>query len=506
MRNANHTRMTGRSYLTTACIVGDSPYPLGADGEEIVPIPQIPLSSPMHVHPHNDDFSTPYLTETADPWGVELKQLTGRLPAIGNLASQCRLESFMQHGVLSQVLRECKEFHVAYPRAYRTRTPQDVATVLFQYHAGIVRGIGPTTFPVGPAHSVSLTTFVRSLLEEPSCLFSEKDLSMLQSAMRACHEEQLDALLVAARGRFFLPSLFPELEAPPVSPSLEATPASSSLETTPNALQGLMSCYNDELDVPVEIESLDPLDPLDDFLFSSLPPTPVPQKDFEVEQILMHNRYGPLSKEIEFLCHFAGTDGGAEDLWLPIEKLCACSSILREYWRNTPTQVVDSTSPVIVPATSVPATIVPAARVTAARVPAATVRTDQRRRDGLIWSAQGKLTQSKVARRAFTDYCEDELTEILNTADQRALREWFTKYMNSLGKEATREGRVVGIVTQEQFSEGASYWARQKPHKNLKEAGLRMYEKRPALLQHFAQLCGEPPYEMVVAELQVLVQ
>jgi len=317
--------------------------------------------------------------------------------------------------------------------------------------------------------------------------------------MRACHEEQLDALLVAARGRFFLPSPFPELEAPPVSPSLEATPASSSLETTPNALQGLMSCYNDELDVPVEIESLDPLDPLDDFLFSSLPPTPVPQKDFEVEQILMHNRYGPLSKEIEFLCHFAGTDGGAEDLWLPIEKLCACSSILREYWRNTPTQVVHSTSPVIVPATIVPATIVPAARVP--------VRTDQRRRvDGLIWSSQGKLTQSKLTRRAFQAYCEDDLPELLTTADQRALREWFTKYMNSLGKEATREGRVVGIVTQEQFSEGASYWARQKPHKNLKEAGLRMYEKRPALLQHFAQLCDEPPYEMIVAELQVLIQ
>lgn len=490
MRNANHTRMTGRSYLTTACIVGDSPYPLGADGEEIMPIPQIPLSTPTHV-PHNDNFLTPDLTQMADPWGVALKQLAARLPAIGNLASQLRLESFMQHDVLSQVLRECKEFHTAYPGAYRTRAPQDVSTVLFQFHAGIVRAIGPTTFPVGHAHSVSLIRFVRSLLEDPSCLFSEKDLSMLQSAIRACNEEQLEALVVVARGRCFLPSPFLELEAAPASPSLE---------TSPNALQGLMACYNDELDVPVEIESLDPLDPLDDFLFSSIPPTPIPQGDFEVEQILMHNRYGSLSKEIEFLCHFAGTEGRADDLWLPIEKLAFCSSLLRAYWRNTPTQV-NSTSPVVVPAARAPAV-----RVPAVRVPAAADQVNERRRDGLIWSAQGKLTQSRVARRAFIDYCEDDLTENLTTSDQRALREWFTKYLNSIGKEATREERVVGIVTQEQFSKGAAYWTRQKPHKNLKEAGLRMYEKRPALLQHFAQLCAQPPYEMIVAELQSVAQ
>lgn len=483
MRDAAHTRMTGKTYLTNACIVGDSPYPVGPDGEEIIPIPVIPLGSPRHVHPHYDNFSTPELTHSADPWGEALRQLTARLPAIGNLAALPRLTSFIQHEVLSQIRAECREFQSMHPSAYRSRTPQDVATVMFHYHAGIVKAISATTFPVGAVHGDVLSHLVHILLADRFCRFSEKDLSMLQSALRACHEEKIELLVGTARARSYLPSDLLEFEAPITSPSL--SPQSGG--PGKNALESLIDCYDGVEDArPLQNESLE-IDPLDDFLFSSIPPTPVPDpKDgYEVERILQHNRYGRLSKEIEFLCHFLDTDSN-DDLWLPIEKLTACSSILREYWENTPVQIVHSTSPVIAPATLV----------------AVPCRREGRRVDGSIWSSVGKLGLSKVARRVFIDYCDDVATSALSPPDQRALREWFGKYVNSNGKEATRDRKVVGIVTQQQFLKGAAYWEAREPHQNLKEAGLRMFHLRPAVLRYCAVRCTQAPYEMIVAELK----
>ena len=512
MRDAAHTRMTGKTYLTNACIVGDSPYPVGPDGEEIIPIPVIPLGSPRHVHPHYDNFSTPELTHSADPWGEALRQLTARLPAIGNLAALPRLTSFIQHEVLSQIRAECREFQSMHPSAYRSRTPQDVATVMFHYHAGIVKAISATTFPVGAVHGDVLSHLVHILLADRFCRFSEKDLSMLQSALRACHEEKIELLVGTARARSYLPSDLLEFEAPITSPSL--SPQSGG--PGKNALESLIDCYDGVEDIdhlddflfssipptpvpdpkdgydgvedarPLQNESLE-IDPLDDFLFSSIPPTPVPDpKDgYEVERILQHNRYGRLSKEIEFLCHFLDTDSN-DDLWLPIEKLTACSSILREYWENTPVQIVHSTSPVIAPATLV----------------AVPCRREGRRVDGSIWSSVGKLGLSKVARRVFIDYCDDVATSALSPPDQRALREWFGKYVNSNGKEATRDRKVVGIVTQQQFLKGAAYWEAREPHQNLKEAGLRMFHLRPAVLRYCAVRCTQAPYEMIVAELK----
>ena len=493
MRDTAHTRWTGRTYLTNACIVGDSPYPVGADGEEIIPIPEIPPGTPRHVHPHYDNFSTPELTHAADPWGAALRQLTTRLPSIGNLASLPRLNSFIQHDVLSQVHAECRAFQSAHPRAYRSRTPQDVSTVMFHYHASIVKAIGATTFPVGGVHGDALCLFVRTLLADSCCRFSEKDLSMLQSALRACHEEKIEVLVNTARARSYLPSDILECEAPPTSVSLsprsKASPSSTIDFGGPckNALESLIDCYDGvEDDGPLPTASLE-IDPLDDFLFSSIPPTPVsdPKDSYEVERILQHNRYGRHSKEIEFLCHFADTDSN-DDLWLPIEKLCECSSILREYWENTPSQVVHSTSPSIVPAT----------------LAAKPRRRDGRRPDGLIWSSVGKLGQSKVARRVFVDYCDDVSTNALSPTDQRALRDWYSKYLNSTGKEATRDGKVVGIVTQQQFLKGAAYWEAREPHHNLKEAGLRMFFCRPAVLRYCAERCAHAPHEMIVAELK----
>ena len=330
--------MTGRTYLTNACIVGDSPYPVGADGEEIIPIPEIPLGSPRHVHPHYDNFSTPELTHSADPWGAASRQLTARLPAIGNLASLPRLNSFIQHDVLSQVRAECREFQSVHPRAYRSRTPQDVATVMFHYHASIVKAIGATTFPVGAVHGDALSLLARTLLADSFCRFTEKDLSMLQSALRACHEEKIEVLVGTARERPYLPSDLLAFEAPATSPSLSPRSTASPSSTTDfggpgkNALESLIDCYDGvEDDRPLQNESLE-IDPLDDFLFSSIPPTPVPDpKDsYEVERILQHNRYGRRSKEIEFLCHFVDTDNN-DDLWLPIEELCECSSVCSSF-------------------------------------------------------------------------------------------------------------------------------------------------------------------------------
>ena len=299
MRDMHRTRMTGKKYLTSACIVADSPYPVGADGEEIIPLPEIPLGSPIHVYPHHDNFSTPELTHSVDPWGEELRQLVARLPAIGNLASLPRLNSFIQHDVLSQVRMECSEFQAEHPGAHRSRTPQNVSIVMFHYHASIVKAISATTFPVGVVHGDALCHLARSLLEDRFCRFSEKDLSMLQSALRACHEEKFEVLVSTARARSYLPYDTIEFAAPPISPSLSPSVTASPLSTIDfeepgqNALASLRECYAGvEDDGPLHYESSE-IDILDEFLFSSIPPTPVPdpKEVYEVEQILQHNRY-----------------------------------------------------------------------------------------------------------------------------------------------------------------------------------------------------------------------
>ena len=183
MMNATRTRQTGRRHLTQTCIVHDSPYPMGADGEVVAPMYEIHMSCPNHVYPYDDRFRPPPMKSERHRDEIDL--LMDRMPDTNSLDVLSRLEHFMQYDALELGHSLVREFHRSYPTATRQQPPQNVTDVLFFFHADIVKSIlSATVFPLGESRAKSLNILAGQLLRDPLCRLEERNLSMLEILVR----------------------------------------------------------------------------------------------------------------------------------------------------------------------------------------------------------------------------------------------------------------------------------------------------------------------------------